>query len=627
MKTVRSDSGLGSREGRRVSRLLPDRLPRRAGQAIVIMALTGLLMMGGVGLAVDLAIGFMYSVAAERAAAAAALSGVVFMPDQFDSTSAVPLGSRNDATDRAIDEAHRNGFDPLDTTSRVRLTVSRVLDHPNRLEVTVSRDAPVFMMQLFGFTTYRVSRTATATYLPPISLGERGGQLGSTVSDLGRTRFFFMRTEGWANDRGQGDAYTPNPNGGSAGASDDVHQISYTNRTTAQDATLADRGGYEYQINIPAGPGAVIQVYNAAFAPDGFGPTANFCDNDNQVPSLRRCSIRGANWMREEEAGPASLYSTMRYSLYRVLNPFIHTSDVLLSQLTVYPIDARNWSTGRYLIMGGPNLGQTVMQQYAGGQPTNMLIYHNWIDVATYGGAQDRGLVRLRQLPAFGSYFQGGAMVAGSYRLRVDTLDNMGTSFTNPLTTGHKGYAVRAANAGPSPTLCSNCQVAALAEICFITTFDAGAGGAFTMDLFHLPRDYAGLTVNIDIWDVGDIASTSGVTVINILDPSGAVASSPQGINIYDLGSQRSNLATRNYVVLANAGSNRLASFVAQNTRTGQSTDNEWIHLEIPVPANYNPPTGQGWWSLQYVTSPGTIAFDTVTVALGLKGGPVHLLP
>jgi hypothetical protein len=30
---------------------------------------------------------------------------------------------------------------------------------------------------------------------------------------------------------------------------------------------------------------------------------------------------------------------------------------------------------------------------------------------------------------------------------------------------------------------------------------------------------------------------------------------------------------------------------------------------------------------MQYVTGAGTIAVDTVTVAVGLKGGPVHLLP
>jgi hypothetical protein len=49
--------------------------------------------------------------------------------------------------------------------------------------------------------------------------------------------------------------------------------------------------------------------------------------------------------------------------------------------------------------------------------------------------------------------------------------------------------------------------------------------------------------------------------------------------------------------------------------------------VELPVPSNYNPPPGQYWWSMQYVTGAGTVAVDTVTVAVGLKGGPVHLLP
>ena len=57
------------------------RLKKQGGQAIVLLALTGTLLIGGVGIAVDLAVGYMYSIAAERAAAAAALSGVVFMPD------------------------------------------------------------------------------------------------------------------------------------------------------------------------------------------------------------------------------------------------------------------------------------------------------------------------------------------------------------------------------------------------------------------------------------------------------------------------------------------------------------------------------------------------------------------
>ena len=57
------------------------------------------------------------------------------------------------------------------------------------------------------------------------------------------------------------------------------------------------------------------------------------------------------------------------------------------------------------------------------------------------------------------------------------------------------------------------------------------------------------------------------------------------------------------------------------------SANGQWIHLEIPIPSNYNPLPGQDWWRLQYVTGPGTISYDTVTVAVGLKGGPVHLVP
>ncbi len=600
----------------------------------MLLALSGTLLIGGVGIAVDMAVGFLYSVAAERAAAAAALSGVVFMPDQFDATSAVPLGSRNDATDRAIDEARRNGFDAADTANGVFVTPSRVPGHSNQLQVTVGRNASVFFMQIFGFSTYRVARTTVAAYLPPISLGQPGNQLGSSLGDLGRSRFYFVREEGWHTDRGQGDAYTPDPLGGSAGASDDVHQISYVNGTDVRDTTVSDRGGYDYRITIPAGEsGGMIQVYNAAFSPDGTGSSANFCDNNNQVPASRTCSVGGNNWFHEDDGGPfsfsnASNYSTMRYTLYRVNNLFIRSTDVKLSQLTVYPIDARNWNqaSNQYLIMGGPSQGLRVTQQYAGGLPTNMLIYHNWIDVTTYTGAQDSGLVRLTQTGAFGTYYQGGALVPGTYRLRVDSLDNTGTTFTGASTTGHKGYAVRALNGDPGRTTCTTCQVAGWNEICFFTPFDAGPGGNFTMNLFQLTPDYAGLTVSIDIWDVGDISSSNGFVQINILDPSGAVATSPQGVNIYNLGARRSNLARGQYSVYPGTSGTTTATFVAQDTSTGVSSDNLWVHIEIPIPSTYNPPPGQYWWSMQYVTGPGTVAVDTVTVAVGLKGGPVHLV-
>ena len=116
--------------------------------------------------------------------------------------------------------------------------------------------------------------------------------------------------------------------------------------------------------------------------------------------------------------------------------------------------------------------------------------------------------------------------------------------------------------------------------------------------------------------------------MINILDSNGALATSAQGVNIYDLGVQRSNLQSGNYTVIASAqNGNQTASFVATDTSNGTTRNGHWVHVELPVPSGYNPPPGQYWWSMQYVTGPGTVAVDTVTVAVGLKGGPVHLLP
>ena len=78
---------------------------------MVIIAFMLVVLIGLIGLAVDGGIGYYYNNLAERAAGAAALSGVVFMPGQFTPSQAIPAGTGNDATDRALAEARKNGFD------------------------------------------------------------------------------------------------------------------------------------------------------------------------------------------------------------------------------------------------------------------------------------------------------------------------------------------------------------------------------------------------------------------------------------------------------------------------------------------------------------------------------------
>ena len=602
------------------------------GQAIVLMALMLMFVLaGGVGLGVDALIGYVQSLGAERAAAAAALAGVVYMPNQFNS----PPG--NNATDKAIAISKQNGFDSADVANNVVVDPERVpipgsnppAYYQNKFQVTVSRRVQVYFMQLLGFSSYQVSRSAIATYLPPIALGQGGGQIGSATSQLGTANnFYFMRTEGWGVDRQQGDAFTPNPayefNAPLNPPSTDVHQISTAQGSEPADASLPSRGGYNYLITIPSS-GGYIQVYNAAFAPDG-GPNGssgphNTCDNFNPRP----CSSGGSYYLHEQDGigdfTNKELFSATRYTLFQVVNHFIRGNDIKLTQTTVYPVDATNWNANPPTYKN-VNTGSVITQTYdAQGNPTNMSIYHNWIDVPTYPGTNDSGLVSLNQYGNPGSYLTGGMLVGGTYRLRVDNLEHDATMPGAGSTNGsHKAYAVRVLDS--TRNVCtSGCSLGAWNDMSWYTPI---ATQTFKMPLFQLSPYYAGKTVTIDIWDPGDI-SGAGNVYIDIIDPvTNAIATSSTGVKIYDLGVQRSNAGT-----LVSPPGNTQATILATSNNTVYY-NGHWLHFELPVPSNWNPGNNPAnwWWSLQYRTnlSPGSVAIDTVTVAVGMKGNPAHLL-
>ena len=593
---------------------------------IVLMALMIIVLTGAVGIGIDAGFGYIYSAACERGAAAAALSGVVFMPDQFDSTKASPAGSRNDATDRAVDEAKKNGF------ASSQVSVAAVTGSGNKFSVTVSRTVRTTFMSIFGLSSYNVSRTAVASYLPPLSVGQPGSQVGASVSQLGSTGFYFLRSEGWATPRDQGDAFTPNPateyGTSLTPASTDAHQISYANSSEPSDATLPDRGGFNFRVTLPAG--GRIQVYNAAFAPES---THNFCENAKTGTAGHTCSSGDPYYYHEDDSfgstpWPSSQYSAMRYTIYTVPNVFIRSSDVKLTQMTVYPIDASNATASppKYKDIG---TGATITQTYDGaGNPTNMKIYHSWIDPATYTEAGAGDLVVYNA--GYGAY--SGTLPAGNYRLRVDTLEwNAAIPNTSGTSQAHKGYAVRAVDT--SGAACASCSVGAWNDTAVYTPV---VGGTFSVPVLSVPPDYAGQTITFDIYDPGDLSVGSNLT-LSILTPTGSVAtaSAPFQVKIYDLGTQRSNLESSTVCSLADPISNPPCLAASGSNATIASTvggvkyfNGHWLHFLLPIPASYNPgPDPNNWWyKLQYTTAAGTTANDTFSMAVGFKGNPAHVL-
>src|SRR3979411_756006 len=129
----------------------------KRGQAIVLMALMLMFVLaGGVGLGVDALIGYVQSLGAERAAAAAALAGVVYMPNQFNSP---PV---NNASEKALAISKQNGFDPADVANGVTVDPERVpiagsnppAYYANKFQVTVTRRVHGELMKRPGFSNH-----------------------------------------------------------------------------------------------------------------------------------------------------------------------------------------------------------------------------------------------------------------------------------------------------------------------------------------------------------------------------------------------------------------------------------------------------------------------------------------
>jgi hypothetical protein len=631
-----------------------DRHRASRGQSLVIFALIAVVLLAVVGLAVDGGFSYFASDRLERAASAAALAGVPDMPD-FNSAP-------NDASTAALAAAAVNNWTP-GGANNVAITVAKVPDPNNaglflnnQLQVTITSDVPVFFMKLLGFGTHRESRTAIAEYLRPITFGQPGSVLGSTVDNLGTANnFYFMRSEGWGTDRGQGDPYGTNPTdwgGGKASTPNvDVHALSGTlgTETPSQPpGTLPLRGGQNFQIYVPALQTAHVEVYNPVFAPDNATPGAtgyNYHEDDGDftettspsAPVGKTCN-QGANATPSYCVGPSNnqQWPVMSYTVYKSANPFDHSGDQWLSNLRVQSIDASaGMSPATYTI---PSSGVATTHTLS-----SLSYYHSWVDVQAVPavGSQAAALVPAGT-PIYGNGggdgLPGGA-TGTTYRLRVDQLDNnsqdpgaLGRA-QNQNSQAHKGYGVEALSCGATPT--TTCTVTALDDITLYTPVKAGG---FSMPLVSIPPEYAGHDFSLYIYDPGDVTcNASGCSnVLSVTQPTNngtaqQAATTTDGVFSGQSGEGSSaQPATWTQQV---APGNASIQTQDQTKNPANIYNGLWIRFDISVPADYasgatpdvNPADSSTWfWNLNYTTSQA--AGDTISVNLGFAGAPVHLV-
>lgn len=131
---------------------------RSRGQVIVIFAGAMLAFMGLMAIVIDVSWYWANTLRVQRAADAAALAGVVWLPNLYSSA---------DTTARA--EATKNGY----TAGVNGTTITTAKDPLNdrRLIVTISTPVPSFFARVIGIASFPVNRTSKAEFILPVAMG------------------------------------------------------------------------------------------------------------------------------------------------------------------------------------------------------------------------------------------------------------------------------------------------------------------------------------------------------------------------------------------------------------------------------------------------------------------------
>lgn len=187
----------------------------------------------------------------QRAADAAALAGVVWLPDL------------DRATQVAIDTAARNGV--RHGVEGQRVTVAS--PGPSRLSVSVSSDAGVYLSR-FADVSPRLTRTATARYSLPVPLGSPRNFFGTGNLATGFHENVWLAVSTWCTDQRDGDRFQARYVGNGNAGSSLTCPVSGSPQTGAVNPAYRT-SGYELYVEVPAVRSATIDLllFDARYNP------------------------------------------------------------------------------------------------------------------------------------------------------------------------------------------------------------------------------------------------------------------------------------------------------------------------------------------------------------------------
>jgi len=220
-----------------------------SGLVLVWMALMLIVLLGMAGFAVDLGSWYLRSAKLQRAADAAALAGVVWMP-----------GDPVDAQAAALATLQKNGID----TSKVTVTYPPPASNQQFRVQLADPNVPTFFSRPF-LSKVSETRSATSEYVTPVPMGSPKNTFGTgNLLPSPNTENFWAAVSGWCSGRENGDLLQPG------------YDQTYVGGNWTCPSTLPANGnydptGYLYAIDFASTPGQniAIDIYDPAYSASG----------------------------------------------------------------------------------------------------------------------------------------------------------------------------------------------------------------------------------------------------------------------------------------------------------------------------------------------------------------------
>jgi Flp pilus assembly protein TadG len=563
--------------------------------AIIVAILAPVLLMFA-AFAVDVARWYVEAERVQKVADAAALAGVVFMPQDF------PEAERR-ALDVAADNGYANG-------GAVAVAVEEG-PLPTQLRVTVTSNVSNAFGVIAGIDTTAVTRSAVADYNGPAPMGSpcntfaneppgtvKSGPIGSALPSPGFANCS-SEPQFWANIHGpnvfktQGDQYNTrtcqqDESGCSGGSNGD-------------NVEFIDQGYFlVVKVLDPAKTGSIrLQIYDPAYVSVG-----SRCDQlPNSMPSNNMNEYATADAITRYDNAPNRFCTgdndnsglrvgaeTPTITSFGLRSP-VDSQNAL--DAPPYPgcsaVQFRGWDTPtasqlqQYDTPGVPSSG--VNDDY---EPELARVFHQWVDFCEI------------TTPVAGQYY---IQVRANVPLGGDVFGQPGDD-TSVTGNGSNRFAVRAlSNDG------TQVSVAGWQRMPIFANYDASST---VFNLIRVPPAAAGKRVKFTFFDVGDAGTSGTVSMLPPLD--GTVGGTPMTSLTSCTGEGRVNAALPSCQITG-----------IQNTNgwNGQAQT-----ILVPIPPNYSctyESNGGCWFRVRVQFGSGQVT-DATTWTASIEGDPVRLV-